>query len=92
MHHRFLNGVCSSGNKFGRYPIRALLEPRPSSQWLIPRVVCIWTQCLFLASEQTCKNFAELARRGYYNGVIFHRIISVRLSISHNLNFVTVQD
>lgn len=27
---------------------------------------------------QTCKNFAELARRGYYNGVIFHRIIAVR--------------
>lgn len=25
---------------------------------------------------QTCKNFAELARRGYYNGVVFHRIIS----------------
>ena len=27
---------------------------------------------------QTCKNFAELAKRGYYNGVTFHRIISVR--------------
>jgi cyclophilin family peptidyl-prolyl cis-trans isomerase len=26
---------------------------------------------------QTCKNFAELANRGYYNGVIFHRIIAV---------------
>lgn len=24
----------------------------------------------------TCRNFAELARRGYYNGVIFHRIIA----------------
>ncbi|KAF7295622.1 hypothetical protein MIND_01102300 [Mycena indigotica] len=23
----------------------------------------------------TCKNFAELAKRGYYNGVVFHRII-----------------
>eukprot|EP01027_Heterolobosea_sp_BB2_P000055 GEZU01000077.1.p1 GENE.GEZU01000077.1~~GEZU01000077.1.p1 ORF type:complete len:163 (-),score=8.99 GEZU01000077.1:158-646(-) len=23
----------------------------------------------------TCKNFAELAQRGYYNNVIFHRII-----------------
>lgn len=27
-------------------------------------------------APRTCKNFAELARRGYYNGVIFHRIIS----------------
>merc|ERR1711871_766358 len=24
---------------------------------------------------RTCKNFAELARRGYYNNVKFHRII-----------------
>lgn len=23
----------------------------------------------------TCRNFAELARRGYYNGTKFHRII-----------------
>ncbi|KAK0211217.1 cyclophilin-like domain-containing protein [Desarmillaria ectypa] len=27
-------------------------------------------------APKTCKNFAELARRGYYNGVTFHRIIS----------------
>ncbi|KAF8643840.1 hypothetical protein AX16_008857 [Volvariella volvacea WC 439] len=26
-------------------------------------------------APKTCKNFAELARRGYYNGVVFHRII-----------------
>ncbi|BFZ64213.1 Peptidyl-prolyl cis-trans isomerase-like 1 [Saitoella coloradoensis] len=26
-------------------------------------------------APRTCKNFAELAKRGYYNGVIFHRII-----------------
>jgi len=26
-------------------------------------------------APKTCKNFAELARRGYYNGVIFHRIV-----------------
>ncbi|THH20908.1 hypothetical protein EW146_g563 [Bondarzewia mesenterica] len=25
---------------------------------------------------QACKNFAELAKRGYYNGTVFHRIIS----------------
>jgi len=26
-------------------------------------------------TPRTCKNIVELARRGYYNGVIFHRII-----------------
>ena len=26
-------------------------------------------------APKTCKNFVELAKRGYYNGVIFHRII-----------------
>jgi hypothetical protein len=33
-----------------------------------------------ILSPQTCENFAQLAKRGYYNGVIFHRIIAVRLS------------
>ncbi|KAF8731633.1 hypothetical protein AX14_004541 [Amanita brunnescens Koide BX004] len=27
-------------------------------------------------APKTCKNFAELARRGYYNDVVFHRIIA----------------
>ncbi|KAF8237645.1 hypothetical protein L208DRAFT_1388817 [Tricholoma matsutake] len=26
-------------------------------------------------TPRTCKNFVELANRGYYNGVVFHRII-----------------
>ena len=26
-------------------------------------------------APRTCKNFAELAKRGYYNGVPFHRVI-----------------
>ncbi|THD18687.1 Peptidyl-prolyl cis-trans isomerase [Fasciola gigantica] len=26
-------------------------------------------------APKTCMNFAELAKRGYYNGVLFHRII-----------------
>ena len=26
---------------------------------------------------QTCENFAQLAKRGYYNGVVFHRIVAV---------------
>ncbi|ETW86225.1 hypothetical protein HETIRDRAFT_311537 [Heterobasidion irregulare TC 32-1] len=27
-------------------------------------------------APRTCRNFAELTKRGYYNGTIFHRIIS----------------
>lgn len=30
-----------------------------------------WTE-----APKTCKNFAELTRRGYYNNTKFHRIIS----------------
>lgn len=26
-------------------------------------------------APQTCRNFAELAQRKYYDGVVFHRII-----------------
>lgn len=26
-------------------------------------------------APNTCRNFAELVRRGYYNGTTFHRII-----------------
>lgn len=32
---------------------------------------------LSLIYVQTCKNFAELAKRGYYNGTVFHRVIAV---------------
>jgi len=34
---------------------------------------------------QTCENFAQLAKRGYYNGVVFHRIIAVRHDESKTL-------
>ncbi|KAH9821116.1 cyclophilin-like domain-containing protein [Melampsora americana] len=27
-------------------------------------------------TPKTCKNFSELAKRGYYNGTIFHRVIA----------------
>jgi len=27
-------------------------------------------------APKTCQNFAELARKGYYNNTIFHRIIA----------------
>jgi hypothetical protein len=35
-----------------------------------------------ISNWQTCENFAQLAKRGYYNGVIFHRIIVVCPTIS----------
>jgi hypothetical protein len=38
-------------------------------------------------NRQTCENFAQLAKRGYYNGVIFHRIIAVRHDEYSLLNF-----
>ncbi|KAF8621521.1 hypothetical protein AX15_007750 [Amanita polypyramis BW_CC] len=31
---------------------------------------------LILKPDQSCKNFAELTKRGYYNGVMFHRVIA----------------
>jgi len=27
-------------------------------------------------APKTCRNFADLAKKGYYNGVVFHRIIA----------------
>jgi len=35
----------------------------------------IQIELYYLHAPKTCKNFAELAKRGYYNGVIFHRVI-----------------
>ena len=29
-------------------------------------------------APKTCKNLLELAKRGYYDGTVFHRIIPVR--------------
>jgi hypothetical protein len=31
-------------------------------------------------APKTCENFYQLAQRGYYNGVIFHRIVKVCVS------------
>jgi cyclophilin family peptidyl-prolyl cis-trans isomerase len=38
-------------------------------------------------ASNTCRNFAELARRGYYNGTVFHRIIPGNLRLFwHRVN------
>ena len=36
----------------------------------------ISVELYYTYAPKTCKNFFELARRGYYNGVRFHRIIA----------------
>ena len=36
----------------------------------------IGLELYYTHAPRTCKNFYELAKRGYYNGVKFHRIIA----------------
>ncbi|KAM9666765.1 peptidyl-prolyl cis-trans isomerase-like 1 isoform 1-T1 [Trichechus inunguis] len=62
----------------------------PPDSWQPPNVYLETRSCALLSpysmgiivlelywkhAPKTCKNFAELARRGYYNGTKFHRII-----------------
>uniref|UniRef100_A0A3Q1LW66 Peptidyl-prolyl cis-trans isomerase n=1 Tax=Bos taurus TaxID=9913 RepID=A0A3Q1LW66_BOVIN len=53
----------------------------PPDSWQPPNVYLetsmgiIVLELYWKHAPKTCKNFAELARRGYYNGTKFHRII-----------------
>ncbi|VEN41559.1 unnamed protein product [Callosobruchus maculatus] len=53
----------------------------PDKMWQPPFVQFDTTMGEFIIelywkhAPQTCRNFAELARRGYYNNTVFHRII-----------------
>lgn len=53
----------------------------PPKSWQPPNVTLETTmgimivELYWLHAPETCRNFAELARRGYYNGCKFHRII-----------------
>jgi peptidyl-prolyl cis-trans isomerase-like 1 len=38
----------------------------------------IYIELYWHHAPNTCKNFAELAKKGYYNGTIFHRVIQVK--------------
>ena len=40
-------------------------------------IVQVLVELYWKHAPLTCRNFAELARRGYYNGTKFHRIIKV---------------
>lgn len=54
----------------------------PDKMWQPPLVVLETTlgeftiELYWKHAPNTCRNFAELCRRGYYNNVIFHRIIA----------------
>jgi len=54
----------------------------PGDDWRPPRVLLqtsmgdIQCELYWEHAPRTCRNFAELARRGYYNRIKFHRIIS----------------
>jgi cyclophilin family peptidyl-prolyl cis-trans isomerase len=54
----------------------------PDKQWQPPFVTLetsmgdITIELYWKHAPNTCRNFAELARRGYYNGTIFHRVIA----------------
>eukprot|EP00045_Choanoeca_perplexa_P005261 m.44559 g.44559 ORF g.44559 m.44559 type:complete len:220 (-) comp13024_c0_seq4:629-1288(-) len=53
----------------------------PPASWQPPTVELntsmgtIVVELYWKHAPNSCRNFAELARRGYYNGVVFHRII-----------------
>ncbi|XP_073472053.1 peptidyl-prolyl cis-trans isomerase-like 1 [Lithobates pipiens] len=48
---------------------------RPSNVCLETSMGSITVELYWNHAPRTCTNFAELARRGYYNGTKFHRII-----------------
>ncbi|XP_064632367.1 peptidyl-prolyl cis-trans isomerase-like 1 [Lineus longissimus] len=48
---------------------------RPANITLETTMGSITCELYWNHAPQTCRNFAELARRGYYDGIIFHRII-----------------
>ncbi|XP_037908452.1 peptidyl-prolyl cis-trans isomerase-like 1 isoform X2 [Hermetia illucens] len=53
-----------------RFCIRKRLYPVP-----VPVMGEITCELYWKHAPNTCRNFAELIRRGYYNNTIFHRII-----------------
>lgn len=42
-------------------------------------ITCVFYVQLYIKhAPKTCRNFLELSRKGYYNQVLFHRVIKVR--------------
>lgn len=42
-------------------------------------------------APKTCYNFAELAKQGYYDNTIFHRVIPVRVFSSSFISWHTIR-
>ncbi|KAI0223901.1 Peptidyl-prolyl cis-trans isomerase-like 1 [Lamellibrachia satsuma] len=53
-------------------PPKSWQPPNVTFETTMGSIVC---ELYWKHAPNTCRNFAELARRGYYNGVKFHRII-----------------
>ncbi|XP_052823964.1 peptidyl-prolyl cis-trans isomerase-like 1 isoform X2 [Octopus bimaculoides] len=59
-------------------PKRMVLEPliKGRKYWQVnSRMGSITFELYWKQAPKTCRNFAELSRRGYYNGTKFHRVI-----------------
>lgn len=50
--------------------------PAPESVVLETNMGDIQLELYWDHAPRTCENFAQLAKRGYYNGVVFHRIVA----------------
>ncbi|KAH9048574.1 cyclophilin-like domain-containing protein [Lactarius hengduanensis] len=50
--------------------------PAPESVILETSLGNIHLELYWDHAPQTCENFAQLTKRGYYNGVVFHRIVA----------------
>ncbi|MFH4981968.1 hypothetical protein AB6A40_008677 [Gnathostoma spinigerum] len=55
--------------------VSASTSPQPPYVFLETSMGNFCIELYWEYAPKTCKNFAELARRGYYNGTIFHRVI-----------------
>jgi hypothetical protein len=65
-------------------PLRSNYIIRMRQRCVVPLAICCYGGTRTDLTK-TCNNFEKLAERGYYNGVIFHRIIPVGYAFSLSL-------
>ncbi|KJE93484.1 peptidylprolyl isomerase [Capsaspora owczarzaki ATCC 30864] len=63
---------------------------RPESVVLETSMGAVIVELYWDHAPNTCRNFAELARRGYYDGIKFHRIVRVRTARWCNLRSIRI--
>lgn len=71
--------ACAQGSQGSPHhlaaPLHALtMEDQPSHVRLQTTQGSITLELYWKHAPATCKNFAQLASRGYYNGTLFHRM------------------